>query len=261
MAAISPKMKMYQMKGVGFKREVDKIHSILETFKVTSEESLNFKIQGKEFKIQQTVSYSPKDDKKKEPSIWCTETICPGSPRLIYESLMEEKHRMAWDAQLAAHRQILIDESCLTVYILHSSAKASVGGLIPPRDFVDLVTLHEFKNQATGLQSLQIVSKSFDWDVPEQKGLERGVLVIGGVLLERLSDDEIQQMELPKLQLSANKEECEWTRIRYIVQTNVQSKLPQTVLNSGMSKSKNEMMNDLRNYIIQRRLGLESESQ
>ena len=267
-AKMSPALKMYHLKGIGIKKDLDQIHTTTNTFKVASDMSLKFKIQGNEFKIQQTVSHSKKDKESKDPMIWCTETLCPGSPRFVCDSLMSTKHRMAWDATLAAHRQIFIDEAFPDIFILHSSAKAAVGGLISSRDFVDLITVQEFKNEATGYQSLQITSKSIEReDIPEQKGSIRGVIVICGVLIERLSEEEIEKMELPNLMVPANgdenadKVECEWTRMKYIIQADLKGWLPQTAINAGMSQSNNDLMNNLRNYIIHNRWGLTSDDQ
>ena len=265
---MSPQCKEYHIKGLEIKKELEHLHTKLDTFNVSSETFLKLKIQGKSFEIPQKVSNSPDTKDKKNPMIWCSETVLPGSPRFVYESLMDPRHRTQWDQQLSAFRRIVVDDAFPDIYIMHNSTKPAVGGLISPRDFVDLVTVHEFENKVTGYQSLHFTMHSIEReDIPKQKGHIRANLVMCGTLFERLSDEEIEEMKLPKLMVSVDgngdekkkKQQCEWTKMRYIIQTDIKGWIPQSVINLAMSQSNNEIMNNLRNYIIQKRLGFEAE--
>ena len=266
---MSPQLKQYHLEGIEIKTELDRLLTTTDKFNVASDTYPEFKIQNKSFRIRQLVSYSSDTKKKKDPMIWYTETVSPGSPWMVYESWTDSTFRMQWDSHLSSSRKIQIDDAFPNIYILHSSAKAAGGGLISPRDFVDLLSIHEFENNATGYKSVQIASKSIERDdVPKQKGFVRGTVVISGVLFERLSDNEMKDMKLPKLTVSAKGDEngdedekektkeCEWTRIRYILQTDIKRWIPASVINAAMSHTNNGMMRDLRNFVARKRLGL-----
>ena len=266
---MSPQLKQYQMEGIEIKKELDRLLTTSDQFIVASDTYPEFKIQNKSFRIRQLVSYSSDTKKTTDPMIWYTETVSPGSPWMVYETWTDSTFRMQWDSQLSTARKIQIDDAFPNIYILHSSVKAAGGGLISPRDFVNLLSIHEFENNATGYKAVQIASKSIERDdVPEQNGFVRGTVYISGALFERLSEDEMKEMKLPKLTVAAkedenadedekeNTKECEWTRIRYIVQTDIKGWIPVSVINASMSYMNNGMMRDLRNFIIQKRLGL-----
>ena len=271
---MSSQLEQYHLLGIETKKELDRIYDSIDQFKMDLDTHFEFKIQNKPFKIRQVVSYSSNTKQKKDPVIWHIETVSPGSPRMVYESLSTPKYREEWDTYFASSRKIQIEDGFPNIYIFQSCSRIGAGGLISPRDFVEMVSIHEFTNEATGYQSVQSASKSVEReDIPKQKGFVRGNVVIGGMLFERLSDKEMDEMELPKLMVPVNEDmtfdikekentkECEWTRIRYILQTDIKGWIPATIVNAAMSRAMNGVISDLREFVIRKRLGLINECQ
>ena len=171
-----------------------------------------------------------------------------------------------WQTTVTKCQKIYIDDAFPNICILQSRSKALAGGLISPREFVDLLTIHEFENKATGYQTIQTASRSIKTeDIPEQKGYVRGNTVIRGCRFERLSDEEMKQMELPKLMVAVKgseseekqQKECEWTRVRYIFQTDPKGRIPKSLINATMSHIIQRTMRDVRNFVIRKKLGLD----
>ena len=257
----SSQLKQYQMQSVETRKELDRLLAKRDQFKVSLDNYLKFKIQNKPFKIHKTVSYSHDTKEKKDPAFWYCETVCPGLPKMICESFNNPEYRMEWESNFSSLRKIQIDDTLPNLHILHSCAKAVAGGLISPRDCVELFSTHEFENKATGYRSIQIAAKSIvREDIPKQKGFVRADVLIAGWIFERLSNEERKELGLPNLMVDegddVNTKECEWTRIRYIFQSDLKGWLPASVINMGISQTISRMMCDLRNFIIQKRLGL-----
>ena len=230
---------------------------------------MEFKIQGKAFKIRQRVSYSSDAKNKDDPHIWFVDTMSPGSPKMLHESLMDPAYRMQWESHLSSFRVIQIDEEHPNIHLVHSSGRPSAKGLISPRDFVDLQSIHKFEDKATGRKSVMTVLKSVErQDIPEQKGFVRGNVMIRGLLFETLTKEEIQKKKLPKLMVAAkedknqgkepteNMKEFQWTRIRYILQLDLGGRIPKWVTKTVMSASTKGLINDLRDFVMEKRLGL-----
>eukprot|EP00483_Globobulimina_turgida_P003865 UN03873 len=162
--------------------------------------------------------------------IWYTETICPGNPRLVLESWIYPQYRLKWDSFIASSNKIMMDEHRYpNTFILHTEAKPAAGGIISPRDFVDLLNIYEVKDDNDKCMTVQIASKSIKRnDIPEKKGFVRGVVVLSGVLFDRLGENDLAEYKLPKLvvqeavNVAANvgdeekESEVGWTRLRYI---------------------------------------------
>lgn len=269
-SARNPHPQQYHLDGIEHKKELDHLLSTTDQWKVSSDTTFDFNLQGKSFSVRQLVSSSPDLKKKKNPSIWYIETICPGSPAIVSESFLDASYRKQWDPQVASLRQIQMGDEFPNICIYHSTSNALGGGLVSGREFVSLCTMHEFTNKATGCQSIQSVSKSVQReDIPEQKGLVRANVVLGGTLFEGLSDKEMEEMQLPKLMVSVNGEdnanaentgntkECEWTRVRSLLQLDLGGWIPFSAINSSMAKARDGSMRDLRNFVIQKRLGLQ----
>ena len=265
---MTAKMQQYHLQSVKITKEFDHLLTTTDQFKVSLDKDFEFKLQNKSFKIHQTVSCSSDTKKKNDPKIWYVETVCPGTPRIIHESFSPEL-RKQWDANFSSARKIGIDDAFPSIFIQLTSAKGIAGGLISPRDFLDLASVREIDNKETGYQSIQTTSKSIKTeDVPEQKGFVRANVVIGGLRFETLSSEEIEEMDLPKLMVAVNEDgdveeqnkenpkECQWTRIQYLLQLDLGGWLPKKLINSVMSDSNSAMISDLRNFVIEKRLGL-----
>ena len=263
---MTAKMQQYHLESVEITKEFDHLLTTTDQFKVSLEKDFEFKLQDKSFKIHQTVSRSSHSKKKNAPKIWYVETVCPGSPHLVHESF-SANFRKKWDANFSSAPRIEIDNAFPNIYIQHTSAKG--GGLISPRDFLDLVSERKIENKETGYQSIQTTSKSISHlEVPKQKGFVRANVVIGGLRFETLSNKEIEEMELPKLMVAVNEEsnvdedskenkmECQWTRIQYLLQWDLGGWLPKKLINSVMADSNSALINELRNFVIEKRLGL-----
>jgi len=263
---MTAKMQQYHLESVEITKEFDHLLTTTDQFKVSLDKDFEFKLQDKSFKIHQTVSRSSNSKKKNAPKIWYVETVCPGSPHLVHESF-SANFRKKWDANFSSAPRIEIDNAFPNIYIQHTSAKG--GGLISPRDFLDLVSERKIENKETGYQSIQTTSKSISHlEVPKQKGFVRANVVIGGLRFETLSNKEIEEMELPKLMVAVNEEsnvdedskentkECQWTRIQYLLQWDLGGWLPKKLINSVMADSNSALINELRNFVIEKRLGL-----
>ena len=266
---MSLELEQYHLESAEVLKEFDHLLTTTDQFQVSSDTYFDFKIQDKSFRIRQSLSSSTDTKQKKDPMIWFVDTICPGSPQMVHESLMEPEFRMQWDSQFSSFRKITIDDAFPNIHILHSSAKAVAGGLVSPRDLVDLASVHTFTNKETGFKSIQTVLKSVERkDIPKQRGFVRANVVISGLLFERLSDDEMEKMELPKLMVSDNQhhdadnenmvndKECEWTRIRYITQTDIKGWIPSKVINAAMSHTISGVIRYLRDFVMYERLAL-----
>ena len=270
---MSLELEQYHLESAEVLNEFDHLLTTTDQFQVSSDTYFDFKIQDKSFRIRQLLSSSTDTEQKKDPRIWFVDTICPGCPQMVHESLMEPEFRMQWDSQFSSFRKITIDDAFPNIHILHSSAKAAAGGLVAPRDLVDLASVHKFTKNETGYKSIQTVLKSVQReDIPKQKGFVRANVVISGLLFERLSDDEMEKMELPKLMVSDNEhhdannvntvndKECEWTRIRYITETDIKGWIPSKVINAAMSHTISGVIRDLRDFVMYERLALIKES-
>merc|ERR1712157_568248 len=109
--------------------------------------------------------------------------------------------------------------------------------MISARDFVDLLRIYKHKSD-----SIQIASTSIERnDMPKNKGFVRGTVVLSGVLFEKMGAVDIQKHKLPKLMCKSaddeNESVCDWTRIRYIVQTDIKGWIPSSVINTAMSST------------------------
>ena len=238
---MSPELKHYHMMGIEIRKEVDRLLTTTDQFKVSSETYFEFEIQLKSFRIRQVVSYSSDTKNKNDPLIWYVDTVCPGSPQMVYECFMP-KYREEWDLSISSFRKIHSDEAFPNISIFHKCLKGGGGGLISPRDFVDLLVTHEFTNKETGYRSVQTAQKSVESLFrPEQKGFVRGNVMMGSLLCERLSDEKMEEMGLPRLLVAVNgdshskvenKEKtkiCEWTRVRYVIQMDLKGWIPASV--------------------------------
>ena len=274
---MSPKLKRYYLEGAEAKHRLNRLLATTKKFKTSLETYSKYQIQGESFKIRQSVSVSKDRKNKMNPLIRYVETVCPGSPSMICESWMDSKLRMEWDSQLSSVRKIEIDDAFPNIFLQHTRTKPAAGGLVSPRDFVRLISMNEFEDKAKGYQSVKIVSKSIvKQDIPKQKGFVRANTLIAGFLFERLSDEEIEQMELPKLKVpgpgdddadeentetTEEKRDCEWTRIRYILQMDLKGWLPSSLTNEGLTSAVSTSIRDLLDFVMYKRLGLVDETQ
>lgn len=256
-------IKQYHEQTAEVTKEFNRLLTATDQFKLSSDIYFEYEIQDKSFKIRQMVSYSIDTKNKNDPRIWYVDTVCPGSARMINESFTDPSCRKQWDSDFASLQRFKIDEASPNIYIQQTFSKAAAGGLVSGREFVDLASTHEVENKETGCVSILSSSTSIQRDdMPKQKGFVRANIMIGGFLFETLSNDEIEEMELPKLLVTVNEEseektkECRWTRIRYLLQLDVGGWLPTSVINAALSNSNNALMRDLRNFVIEKRLGL-----
>merc|ERR1712098_170425 len=178
--------------------------------------------------------------------------------------MMEPAFRLQWDSNISTCQRFDVGSASPNTFIQRTSVDSADGGYVSARDVIELISINEFKNETTGRQSVQVSSKSIEReDIPDEKGVQRDSTMICGALFEQLSDEEMEKMELPKLMVPVKEngmkktKECGWTRIRYILQTEITGTLPSTEVSIAMSSTCNGMMRDLRNYIIQKRLKLE----
>ena len=238
-------LQQYHLDSLNIKKEWDRLIPKIDGFQVFQEEYLTFKIQQKSFKIPQTVLHSPDNKQKRDPLIWYVETVCPGSPQMVYESLLP-KYRKEWDSHFASFRKIQIDDAFPNIHLWHSPTN---------RDFVEIISIHELASKATGYRCVRTASKS-----NQKRPISRGkrdhpaTMVLSGVLCEKLSISEMDQMKLPKL-INREITQVEWTRIRYIVQTDQQEWIASGI-NAVMPLIIGRMMCDLRNFVIEKRLRL-----
>merc|ERR1712003_494926 len=103
--------------------------------------------------------------------------------------------------------------------------------MISARDFVGLCRIYEDLDG----KSVQIASTSIERkDMPKKKGFVRGNIILSGVLFEQMEQSEVVKCKLPKLMMldDEKESECKWTRIRYIVQTDLKGWIPSSVINS-----------------------------
>ena len=256
-------IKQYHAQSAELTKEFKRLLNTTDQFKVSSDTYFEFEIQGKSFEIRQMVSYSNDIKNKNDPRIWYVDTVCPGSARMINESFSDPSCRKQWDSDFASLQRFKIDEASPNIYIQQTFSKAAAGGLVSGREFLDLASTHEVENKETGCVSILSSSTSIQReDIPKQKGYVRANIMIGGFLFETLSNDEIEEMELPKLMVNVDEEskektkECGWTRIRYILQLDIGGWLPTSVINAALSNSNNALMRDLRNFVIEKRLEL-----
>ena len=88
--------------------------------------------------------------------------------------------------------------------------------------------------------------------------------MICGMLFEGMNDTEMKEMKLPELMVPVDKasgnqnmgktKKCEWTRIRYVLQTDIKGWIPSSVINAAMSHTNKGIMRDLRSYVMQQQL-------
>lgn len=226
------------------KKDLDALYDTADslfTGSVSSECEL--KMQGQSFKLRTTVS----SVHKKPQPIWFTETLIPGPPRLIFDAWLD---RLEWDVFLSKERRLDIDYrfGC-DLFLLHSQCKPAAKGLISARDFCDVIQISKCEN------GLQISSRSVKCaKLPPQKGFVRGEVLLSGVRFERLSAEEIKERNLPALRSGITASACVWTRVRYILQSDIKGWLPASVVNAAMSSTLSGMMRDLRNHIIQKQM-------
>ena len=274
---MSPKLKQYYLDGCESKHRLNRLLATTDTFKTSSETYSKYQIQGESFKIRQSVSVSKDTKNNKNPLIRYVETVCPGSPSMICESWIDSKLRMEWDSQFSSVRKVEIDDAFPNIFVEHVCSKTAAGCLVSPRDFVELISMNYYDLKPTGYQSVKIVSKSIvREDIPKQKGFVRGNTLIGGFVCETLSDQEIEEMELPKLKVpvsgtddcddessetTSGKRDCEWTRIRYILQMELNGWLPSSLTNERINSTVSTSMRELRNFVMYNRLGLVEDTQ
>ena len=257
-----PELEKYIEIGKQCKADLDEYYSTISTFKVSTNSDTEYKFQNETFKINTLVSYSSQTKQKSDPMIWYTETICPGDPRFVYETWAFSKYRLKWDSFISSSQKIMLDAKNENVFIINTDTKPAAGGLISAREFVDLLNIFQTNDDDGKVKSVQVASKSITRnDFPERKGFVRGDVVLSGVLFERLTQDEIKnKYKLPKLMINdeKNNEKCEveWSRIKYIVQSNIKGWIPSSVINTAMSSTNSGMMRDLRAYIMTERLAL-----
>ena len=115
---MSPQCKQYYLEVVEIKKEMDRLLTTTDSFKMSLQTYFDFEIQDKSFKIRQMVSHSSDTKQKKNPMIWYTETICPGSPKMVHESLMDPTYRMQWETHLSSFQIIQIDDA-FQMFILY----------------------------------------------------------------------------------------------------------------------------------------------
>eukprot|EP01084_Bolivina_argentea_P018742 34871_1 len=255
-------IEKYLQIGNTAKQELDELYSKNNTFTLSTNNETTFKLQGKEFKLPTIVKYSSNTKHRSDPMIWYTETICPGDPRMLYETWAYPRYRLQWDSFVSSSNQIIIDNKYPNLFILNTATKPAAGGIISARDFVDLLNIFEVKDN-NQIKTVQIASKSIKHDeIPEKKGFVRGIVVLSGVLFDRLDDNDMEKYKLPKLIAKDNDDEkestseIEWTKLRYIVQSNIKGWIPQSVINTAMSSTNVGMMRDIRNFVINQRLKL-----
>lgn len=268
-SSTNSQVKQYRLDLTELKKELDHLLTITDEFKVSSDTNLELKVQGKSLKIRQIVSHWTDAKKKNDPMIWYVESVCPGSPKMLSETMWDSKYRMEWDPKLSFLRNIQIDEESPKLVALHSRSKPTAGGLVSAREFVSISAIHEFTNQVTGCESIQSVTKSIEReDIPKQSGVVRVNVLLGGTLFEKLSDQQIEELKLPELMVavdeddSAEKEDqqnaakCEWTRIGSFLQLDLGGWIPTSVINAVLAKSHRGNCRDFTNYVIEKRLGL-----
>ena len=238
----------YDKEGRKIDKEMKRLLKTTDEFETTSDTPIVLTIQNKSFRIRQTMSRSPDTENEKDPVTWYTETVCPGSPKLVCESLMNPKYRKKWDLNISSFEQIPMDPVFPNIFIHHTIADNRDGDYLSARDVVELISINEVEDKT----SFQVSSKSIDRkDIPKIRGFARDNTMICGILFEKLSPKERKKMKIPKLK------KCEWTRIRYILQTKNSDSLDHSGVNAAMAHTSDEMMKGLRNYIIQKRLKLD----
>ena len=275
---MSPKLKRYYLEGAEAKHRLNRLLATTDTFKTSLETYSKYQIQGESFKIRQSVSVSKDTKNNKNPLIRYVETVCPGSPSMICESWIDSKLRMEWDSQLSSLRKIEIDDAFPNIFVQHICSKPATGCMVSPRDFVELISMNYYDLKATGYQSVRIVSKSIvREDIPKQKGFVRGNTLIGGFVFEGLSDEEMEEMELPKLKVPVSgtddcddessethtdgRSDCEWTRIRYILQMDFNGWLPSSLNNERITSAVSTSIRDLRDFVMFNMLDLPDDTE
>ena len=247
----NPELEKYIKIGEQCKADLDELYTKISTFKLSSNNAMEFDCQGNKFKINTLVSYSNNLQKNKsDPTIWYTQTVFPGSPQCVYQTWTFSENRLKWDSFISSSKRILIDDKNENVFIINSETKAAAGGMISPRDFVDLLNIYKLDDEDKNYEALQIASKSIKYEpIAEKKGFVRGECVLSGVLFEKLRDDEIEELGLPELK-DGDGNVVVWTRVRYLLQSNIKGWIPSSVINTAMSSTNIGMMKDLRNYLI-----------
>ena len=240
------------------KSELDALYSSINSFQLSLTDQQALNIQDQKFSICTSVSYSNQTKHKSDPLIWYTETLCPGNYRVIYESWVEPQHRLKWDSFISKSNKIMIDASNPNLFVLNTATKPAAGGIISARDFVNLLRIYELKGEEEKdgeYQAMQIASRGIEMKgMPEKKGFVRGVVNLSGVIFEKVGQRDIKdKYKLPTLRMIHNKQ-CEWTRIRYIVQSDIKGWLPTSIVDKAMASTNNGMMRDLRKYVIEHRL-------
>lgn len=229
------------------RNELDALYKTTNDFKLSQKTDAILRIHDKEFKISTSVSYSSITKNKSDPRIWYLETLCPGNPTAICETIRDCKNRLKWDLNVSCSKKIPIDHDAndTNLQIAYTATKPAAGGIISPRDFVDLSDIYPINDAKTGYEATQLVGVSVECDeVPEKKGFVRGNTLISGFLMEKLSTKELKE------RYNICESQCEWSRMKYIVQSDIKGWIPKSVLNAAFASSICEYVNNLRNYVI-----------